>query len=913
MANRELPKPPFHASPFSPLYRPNRRKANAGHIEEQREKLTQALFNSEKQYNTLLHSLTQHYVVPLSTSPIITANQHKLLFHELNTIQGLSDNFLSAFQHRRLPSNWSARNSKLSDLLNAFVPFFAVYKTYANHLQFTSELIQELSVNKKWIIFTQKAQIHCQSVVLSDLLLLPAEQIVQYDSFLSDLVKTTNPTHTDYVSLKATCQSFNQEIGPIEAAVNEYNRKNNIGKIEAKFKGHINLSETHRAFICEGKLWKISARNKKHRLYQFFLFNDLLIYASSFGNKYKIHNMLPINDKFQVRMLKEDEGYGSDKNGRIFSIQSEKKSIVVYAENITLAQEWVRQLKQLSTAFEPIHVPMPSVVPRKLANACDMAPSETLPVWVPDSHVTHCKIKSCNTKFSFTNRKHHCRKCGAVICGKCSKYKILNHERVAQRACKTCYILHTELPKMISSPIIDSEFTFSSSAMMMKDSSVSDDSYASDFENEIQCLYVLPYYIETAEYQGIFDKFGNGIGSYMVLPSSIDPDHDQYYNVNLVVQTESGFESFKVSLFEKQHMVFRLESKTKDFDGMDALLGYLEVAFKIKFSYPILRVDVERTVQHSMQQMSIASLGYPKAQALYEYESKADGDLTFKAGDIICVWDTSDENGWWSGFIEDRLGIFPSNYVQLLSELQFDVDDAVLHAINTMNKESSSATIKGEGRRRNDGTVIEHSNSDFSHVVLNIIQDEKDSMYDDVDHDDPDVVSDDYSLEDMGNVSATQQFFNFLKRNGLEKYFEKFKENECCSMRDCEYLLGETDFLKDDIGIKNPIHRKKLLGELAKLKYRMDEFKMCMNNIIPEVMVLRLLDFGIVTMDILCNQVKKKSDIRNKLRINNNCQCNLLWNIIQMQINPKPHYTRSNDIISVPSTEKDEDSVKDDL
>eukprot|EP01083_Nonionella_stella_P303282 1049409_1 len=155
MANRELPKPPFHASP---LYRPNRRKANAGHIEEQREKLTQALFNSEKQYNTLLHSLTQHYVVPLSTSPIITANQHKLLFHELNTIQGLSDNFLSAFQHRRLPSNWSARNSKLSDLLNAFVPFFAVYKTYANHLQFTSELIQELSVNKKWIIFTQKAQ-----------------------------------------------------------------------------------------------------------------------------------------------------------------------------------------------------------------------------------------------------------------------------------------------------------------------------------------------------------------------------------------------------------------------------------------------------------------------------------------------------------------------------------------------------------------------------------------------------------------------------------------------------------------------------------------------------------------------------------------------------------------------------------
>jgi hypothetical protein len=46
----------------------------------------------------------------------------------------------------------------------------------------------------------------------------------------------------------------------------------------------------------------------------------------------------------------------------------------------------------------------------------------TLPTWQADSDVTECPI--CATVFSFWYRKHHCRKCGRVVCASCSPHRI---------------------------------------------------------------------------------------------------------------------------------------------------------------------------------------------------------------------------------------------------------------------------------------------------------------------------------------------------------------------------------------------------------------------------------------------------------------------------------------------------------
>ncbi|KAF2644452.1 hypothetical protein P280DRAFT_476490 [Massarina eburnea CBS 473.64] len=45
-----------------------------------------------------------------------------------------------------------------------------------------------------------------------------------------------------------------------------------------------------------------------------------------------------------------------------------------------------------------------------------------LPLWQPDYEATHCFV--CGSQFTFFYRKHHCRKCGRVVCSACSPHRI---------------------------------------------------------------------------------------------------------------------------------------------------------------------------------------------------------------------------------------------------------------------------------------------------------------------------------------------------------------------------------------------------------------------------------------------------------------------------------------------------------
>ena len=65
--------------------------------------------------------------------------------------------------------------------------------------------------------------------------------------------------------------------------------------------------------------------------------------------------------------------------------------------------------------------------------------------WEPDAEATHCPC--CTQAFGGLRRKHHCRACGRVVCGDCSK-----HERAVdgytgdQRVCDTCYLAEPPAP-----------------------------------------------------------------------------------------------------------------------------------------------------------------------------------------------------------------------------------------------------------------------------------------------------------------------------------------------------------------------------------------------------------------------------------------------------------------------------------
>jgi len=56
-----------------------------------------------------------------------------------------------------------------------------------------------------------------------------------------------------------------------------------------------------------------------------------------------------------------------------------------------------------------------------------------------------------------------------------------------------------------------------------------------------------------------------------------------------------------------------------------------------------------------------------KAVALFDYQAKEPGDLSFKRGDIIVITEKSNcAEDWWTGHVDGRSGLFPANFVQVV-------------------------------------------------------------------------------------------------------------------------------------------------------------------------------------------------------------------------------------------------------
>lgn len=65
--------------------------------------------------------------------------------------------------------------------------------------------------------------------------------------------------------------------------------------------------------------------------------------------------------------------------------------------------------------------------------------------WVPDESCSDCMICECPFA-ALVRRRHHCRRCGALVCGACSRHRLASREdaTVEERCCDDCWTAHHE-------------------------------------------------------------------------------------------------------------------------------------------------------------------------------------------------------------------------------------------------------------------------------------------------------------------------------------------------------------------------------------------------------------------------------------------------------------------------------------
>lgn len=100
-------------------------------------------------------------------------------------------------------------------------------------------------------------------------------------------------------------------------------------------------------------------------------------------------------------------------------------------------------LRSESDQSVPQRIPiLADKVVRSIAAGGSMSVAVCAHQWVPDKDSPHCM--QCRTKFTFTNRRHHCRNCGGLFCGACSRRRIILLRfgfNDPVRVCDTCHTI----------------------------------------------------------------------------------------------------------------------------------------------------------------------------------------------------------------------------------------------------------------------------------------------------------------------------------------------------------------------------------------------------------------------------------------------------------------------------------------
>ncbi|UYV72658.1 PLEKHF2 [Cordylochernes scorpioides] len=214
-----------------------------------------------------------------------------------------------------------------------------------------------------------------------------------------------------------------------------------IADVESSFAGGVNevfvqpLAKPGRVLIGEGVLTKMCRKKPKPR--QFYLFNDILVYGDIIMSKkaYIKQRILPLED-ITVEDLADD---GVMKHGWL--IRTPSKSFAVYATSASEKQEWTTYMIKYGK--------------EQLEKTGKIPEKENAAVWTPNSEASIC-MNCRKTQFSLLKRKHHCRKCGSVVCKSCSsnKYLIVAVSPRPQRVCDTCYDKLTAVrPPIVIRPV----------------------------------------------------------------------------------------------------------------------------------------------------------------------------------------------------------------------------------------------------------------------------------------------------------------------------------------------------------------------------------------------------------------------------------------------------------------------------
>lgn len=371
-----------------------------------------------------------------------------------DVVQGIFSNICSIYcfhQQFLLPAlqkrmeEWDL-NPRIGDILQKLAPFLKMYGEYVKNFDRAMELVNtwmERSAAFKAIIQDIQREERCGNLTLQHHMLEPVQRIPRYELLLKDYLHRLPEDAPDHCDAQKSLELIATAAEHSNAAIRKMERMRKLLKVYELLGGEEDIVNPTNELIKEGHILKLSNKNGTTQDRYLILFNDRLLYCVPklrlIGQKYGVRARIDVDGM----ELKETSSIAVP---RTFLISGKQRSLELQARTEEEKRDWIQAIQATIQRHEQtmenyrLNCPLRDEESTPPHSPSCVELGKRAPTPIREKEVTLCM--KCQEPFnSITKRRHHCKACGHVVCGKCSEFRArLSYDNNrTNRVCVDCY------------------------------------------------------------------------------------------------------------------------------------------------------------------------------------------------------------------------------------------------------------------------------------------------------------------------------------------------------------------------------------------------------------------------------------------------------------------------------------------
>uniref|UniRef100_A0ACB8EN37 FYVE, RhoGEF and PH domain-containing protein 1 n=2 Tax=Sphaerodactylus townsendi TaxID=933632 RepID=A0ACB8EN37_9SAUR len=308
----------------------------------------------------------------------------------------------------------------------------------------------ERSAQFKGIIHEVQREEICGNLTLQHHMLEPVQRIPRYELLLKDYLLKLPQDSPDCKDAQKSLELIATAAEHSNAAIRKMERMHSLLKVYELLGGEEDIVSPTNELIKEGHILKLSAKNGTTQDRYLILFNDRLLYC--------VPKLRLIGQKFGVRARIDVEGMELKESSslnvpRTFLVSGKQRSLELQARTEEEKRDWIQAIQATIQKHEQTLETFKQLISEDETppNSPGSELGRRAPTPIREKEVTMCM--QCKEPFNaLTKRRHHCRACGHVVCGKCSEFRarLVYDNNRPNRVCAGCY---TTLQGSPASPV----------------------------------------------------------------------------------------------------------------------------------------------------------------------------------------------------------------------------------------------------------------------------------------------------------------------------------------------------------------------------------------------------------------------------------------------------------------------------